>query len=111
MYEEVKTLPDLAQIDIRSCLNKTRSIAEKIVYLILEKKGIKLNEKKFISAISALQNNKILSSKSIGYLHTIRIIGNLASHPTNETLSDTDVRVVSYALSCVTEELINKKLL
>ena len=104
-------LPELVQIDVRSCLNRIRSAAEKLVYLVLEKKAIKLHEKKFVLAIAALQNNKILSPKSIGYLHTIRVIGNLASHPTNESLTDADVRVVSYALSCVVEEMINKRLL
>ena len=111
LYDEVKVLPELVQIDVRSCLNRIRSAAEKLVYLVLEKKAIKLREKKFVLAITALQNNKILSPKSIGYLHTIRVIGNLASHPTNESLTDADVRVVSYALSCVVEEMINKKLL
>lgn len=111
LYDEVKVLPKLVQIDVRSCLNRIRSAAEKLVYLVLEKKAIKLREKKFVSAIAALQNNRILSPKSIGYLHTIRVIGNLASHPTNESLTDADVRVVSYALSCVVEEMINKRLL
>jgi len=111
LYNEVGVLPELVQVDVRSCLNKIRSAAEKLVYLALEKKAIKLPEKKFVLAISALQKNGILSNKSIGYLHTIRVIGNLASHPTNEYLTDADVRVVSYALSCVVEEMINNRLL
>ncbi len=111
LYDEVKILPKLVQIDIKSCLNRVRSAAEKLAYLALEKNGIKHYEKKLASAIHELQKNKILSQKSIGYLHTIRVIGNLASHPTNEHLNDVDVRVASYALSCVVEEMIIKKLI
>ena len=111
LYDEVKVLPELVQIDVRSCISRIRSTVEKLVYLVLERKAIKLREKKLVLAIAELQNNRILSSKSIGYLHTIRVIGNLASHPNDESLTDADVRVVSYALSCVVEEMINKGLL
>jgi hypothetical protein len=111
LYGEVETLPDLIRIDIKACLNRMRSVSERLIYLVLDKKGVTLTQRNFATAIQAAQTNKILSSRSIGYLHTVRVIGNLASHPSGEPLTDTDVRIVSYSLSCIMEELIDKNLL
>ena len=108
---EVNLLPSLMKVDAQSCLNKIRSIAEGSCYKILSLKKIELKNKKFSSAIELLQKNRILSSKSIGYLNTIRKIGNLASHPTDETFTDNDVRLVSHAFSCVIEEIVERKLI
>lgn len=38
-------------------------------------------------------------------------IGNIASHPSPITLSETDVKIISYALASVAEEMISKKLI
>jgi hypothetical protein len=111
LSEEVKVLPELMKLDARACLNKIRSLAEKLCVLLLNKRKIRLFDSTFVSVIQALQQNKILSSKSVGYLHTIRVIGNLASHPTDENFSDIDVRLVSYAFSCVVEEIVEQKLI
>jgi hypothetical protein len=88
-----------------------RVVAEKLTYLVLDKHGIKLSHHNFANAIRMAQTNKILSVRSIGYLHTVRVIGNLASHPSDSPLTDTDVRIVSYALSCVMEEIVDMKII
>ncbi len=111
LFDEVKTLPDLIKVDVKACLNRMRSVSEKLVYLVLDKKGVSLAQKNFATAIQTAQTNKILSSRSIGYLHTVRVIGNLASHPSGEPLTETDVRIVSYSLACIMEELIDKSLI
>lgn len=111
LSKEVEVLPELMKVDARACLNKIRTLAEKLRNLSLNKKKIRLSDSTFVSVIQALQRNKILSSKAVGYLHTIRVIGNLASHPSDEEFSDIDVRLVSYAFSCVVEEMVNMKLI
>lgn len=111
LFDEVKTLPKLVRVDARACLNRLRTVAEKLAYLVLAKKGIVLSQRHFASAVQVIQTNKILSTRSVGYLHTIRVIGNLASHPSGEPLADTDVRIVSYSLACVMEEIIDKYLI
>ncbi len=111
LFEEVNILLELMKVDARACLNKIRVLAEKLCNIVINKKKIRLSESTFVSVLQSLQYNKLLSSKSIGYLHTIRIIGNLASHPSDEKFSDIDVRLVSYAFSCVIEEMIERKLI
>jgi hypothetical protein len=111
LSDEVEILPKLMKVDARACLNKIRTLAEKLCSMLLNKRKVKLLDSKFSSVIQAIQQNKILSSKSVGYLHTIRVIGNLASHPSDEKFSETDVRLVSYAFSCVIEEMLRRKLI
>lgn len=111
LYEEVTTLPELIKIDARACLNRVRSVGEKITRLALSKQGLNVQNLNFHNTIQLAQSRNIFSSKSIGYLHTIRIIGNLASHPSEESLASTDVQIVSYSLACVMEEFLDRKLL
>jgi hypothetical protein len=49
-----------------------------------------------------------MSQKAVGYLHILRVLGNLASHPSGEQLGDVDVRVASFALACVIDEFVRK---
>lgn len=109
-YDDVKNLPQLVEIDISSCLNRIRKVSEKICDLLLENRNLKVSGQTFVTMIKSIQENNILSSKSIGYLHTVRTIGNIASHPSDEDFSDIDVRVASYALSCVIEEIVDKNI-
>jgi len=111
LFSEVKTLPELVKVDTKACLNRMRTVAEKLVYLVLDKKGIRLSQRTLANAIQMAQTSKILSARSIGYLHTVRVIGNLASHPSSEPLTDTDVRIVSYSLACIMEEIMDKHLI
>ena len=111
LAEHVKTLPALAQIDIRACLNRIRTVAEKLINLVLEKQGISLSRPNFATAIRLAEAHKVLSKRAVGYLHTIRIVGNLASHPSEISLTNGDVRVASFALACVAEEILDKRLL
>jgi hypothetical protein len=111
LFNEVKTLPELVKVDTKACLNRMRTVAEKLAYLVLDKKGIKLSQRAFANAIRAAQTRKILSARSIGYLHTVRVIGNLASHPSGEPLTDADVRIASYSLACIMEEITGKHLI
>lgn len=112
--EDVSNLLELAQLDIKACLNRIRSVTEKIVFNYTRKNSIPHNANNLENAISALKKYGSFSDRTIGYLHTIRMIGNPASHATRATdppLTDEDVRIVSYALACAVEEFIEKKAL
>ncbi len=111
LFSEVRVLPDLIKVDTRACLNRMRSIAENLIYLVLDKKGFTLSLRNFATAIQATQTNKILTSRSIGYFHTVRVIGNLASHPSGEPLTEIDVKIVAYSLACIMEDLVDKHLI
>lgn len=87
-----------------------RIIAEKLTAKVLTKRCLAL-PRDFDASIRALQQYKVTSSRTVGYLHTIRIVGNSASHPSPVVLSDTDVKIASYALASVAQEVIGNKLI
>ena len=105
-FAEVKKLPRLVQSDPPACLNKMRIIAEGLTAEVLKKSGYALSGD-LNTSIRLLQQHGIVSARAIGYLHTIRSIGNLASHPSPMPLSETDVKIISYALASVAEEMIS----
>jgi hypothetical protein len=96
-------LEELAVIDPAACLNRIRSVAER-----LSQRCTKRPSLNFASQIKELQDRNLLSKKAVGYLHTIRVLGNLASHPSGETITLDDVRIAAFALSCVVEEVLEK---
>jgi len=109
-FPEIKSLPSLARTDRASCLNKMRIIAEKLTAEVLQKRGLAL-PRDFDSSIRVLQQHRVTSSRTVGYLHTIRVVGNSASHPSSIALSDTDVKIASYALASIAQEVISRKLI
>ncbi|MGB9887737.1 MAG: DUF4145 domain-containing protein [Moorellales bacterium] len=111
LSHEVEALPKLVQVDTRACLNRLRVLTERIVLKVLENSGIVCRDKTLVVMIGELRQRGLVSNRAISYLHTIRIIGNIASHASPEPLSDTDVRIVSFALASIVEELMDRKLL
>ncbi len=109
-FPEIKSLPSLARTDRASCLNKMRIIAEKLTAKVLQKRGLAL-PRDFDASIRLLQQHRVTSSRTVGYLHTIRVVGNSGSHPSPIVLSDADVKIASYALASVAEEMISRKLI
>ncbi|GEM_PF-1761383 len=111
MLSEVESLPELARIDARACLNRIRVLTERIVLQVLDRRSITCRDRSLAAGIAALREGRVVSDRAVSYLHTIRVIGNIASHASSEPLSDADVRIVSYALACVVEEFMDRKLL
>lgn len=111
MASEVESLPELARVDARACLNRIRVLAERIVLQVLDRRNITCRQRSLAAGIAALRDGRVVSDRAVSYLHTIRVIGNIASHASSEPLSDADVRIVSYALACVVEEFMDRKLL
>ncbi len=108
MRAEVEALPELARIDARSCLNRIRTVTERIVFNYIDSHDINCRERTLDVAIRALRNHSPFSNRTIGYLHTIRVIGNLGSHATDDPLTDVDVRILSYALASVVEDFMEQ---
>lgn len=111
LLRDVEPLPRLAEVDTNSCLNKMRIVTERLVFQYIKSHNINCPDRNLNKAITALKNSREFSDKTIGYLHTIRVIGNLASHELPEPCTDVDVRIVSFALASVVEEFLAKKLL
>lgn len=111
MPSEVESLPELARVDARACLNRLRVLTEEIVLKTLDVRRIHCRERSLAAGIVALRSSCVASDRAVSYLHTIRVIGNIASHASAEPLTDADVRIVSYALACVVEEFMNRELL
>jgi hypothetical protein len=101
--ETLRNLEELAVIDPAACLNKIRSVAERLAQRCTKRPSLN-----FASQIKELQDRNLLSKKAVGYLHTIRVLGNLASHPSGEIITLDDVRIAAFALSCVIEEVLDK---
>ncbi len=105
--DEINILPKLYTIDLKACANKIRIVTEKIVNKILINKNIKINNNiTFYDKISLIKKHHIVSQKCIGYLHTIRIVGNIGSHPGNTVIKSDDIQIISYSLASVIEELL-----
>lgn len=104
-------IPALARIDIPSCLNKFRVVAECMIIRALERLGSNCEGANLNSCIDTLNATSMLSKRASGYLHVVRTLGNLGSHYNKEKLTDADLRALSYALASVAEELLEKKLL
>jgi hypothetical protein len=108
---ELHNFPQLVRVDIAACLNKLRKVGEKLAFRALGTLGAAPQAPNFNRAIEALKANRVLSDKAIACLHTIRVIGNLASHPSAETLTSDDVRLGSFALVSVIEEMLDRAMI
>jgi len=110
--QALKNIEELTKIDPGACLNKMRTVTEKLSKLIVGKIDKVIHQElNFNDNINIIQKSGLLTSKTIGYFHTIRVIGNIASHPNDFEMTERDVRIVSYALSSIIEELFQKGLL
>lgn len=103
---ELERLHELAAVDVAACLNTLRTVAERLTRQLLGRQDLR-----FAEAISEVGVRGLLSRKAIGYLHTIRVLGNAASHPSDEPLTVDDVRIAAFALACVVEESLDRHVL
>lgn len=103
--QNIDNIEKLATIDLAACLNKIRSAAEHLSQGCTNKAGLRFSDQ-----IRKIQKENLLSQKSVGYLHIMRMLGNLASHPSGETITLDDVQVSTFALSCVLEEILSKEI-
>jgi hypothetical protein len=108
---DLNNIRELARIDVPAALYKLRKAGERLAAQILHKANPSVRTATFNDCITAIQASGHMSARSVGYLHTIRVIGNLASHSNDGPLSDVDLRVAAYALAAVVEEAYARRLL
>jgi len=104
----------LIEIDPRAAVMKARYIAEKISKRICRKANIPTRNLTFEQICRLIANKNLLSKKGIGYLNTVRIIGNLASHAEQEEkiqFKEEDALIVGQAIIEILNEVLNKYLI
>lgn len=111
---DLNKFASLIEIDPRTAVMKARYIAEKISKKICEKVKIPVNNMPFEKICSMIANRNLLSKKGVGYLNTIRIIGNLAAHAEQGDklqFKEEDALIVGQAIIEILNEVLNKNLI
>jgi len=106
------TIASLLDVDPGSVVQKARQIGESICISIASKHV--RNYKKdwdFSTITRRLYENKLISSKAKGYIDTIRILGNLASHPSGNSFEQSDAVMICHALVLFLSEASDNNLL
>ena len=109
LMESLKNIGELAQIDPAVCLNKIRTVTEGVYKRLYQKLKNTQIFPSLSDMIREVSDERVLSQKAISYSHTIRLVGNAASHSSGVPLDLDDVRAVSYAFVSLMEELLEKK--
>lgn len=111
LMASLKNIGELAQIDPAVCLNKIRTVTEGVYKRLYQKLKNTQTFPSLSDMIREVSDERVLSQKAISYSHTIRLVGNAASHSSGVPLDLDDVRAVSYAFVSLMEELLEKKLI
>lgn len=111
LMESLKNIGELAPIDPAVCLNKIRTVTEGVYKRLYQKLKNTQTFPSLSDMIREVSDERVLSQKAISYSHTIRLVGNAASHSSGVPLDLDDVRAVSYAFVSLMEELLEKKLI
>ena len=104
----------LIEIDPRTAIMKARYIAEKIAKKICRKAGISTKNIRFEQMCRLIANKNLLSKKGIGYLNTVRIIGNLATHDEQgekTEFNEEDALITGQAIIEILNEALNRNLI
>ena len=104
----------LIEVDPRAAVMKARYIAEKISKRICRKAKIPTRNMTFEQICRLIANRNLLSKKGIGYLNTVRIIGNLAAHAEQEEkiqFKEEDALIVGQAIIEILNEVLNRDLI
>jgi len=104
----------LIEIDPRAAVMKARYVAEKIAKRICEKADISTQRMTFEKICRLIACKNLLSKKGVGYLNTVRIIGNLAAHAEQEEkikFREEDALIVGQAIIEILKEVFNKSLI
>lgn len=108
---DLETILTLLDVDPSSVIQKSRQVGEHTCTLVAEKRLQDYDSSwNFATTIQKLYKHKIISPKAKGYIETVRLLGNLASHP-GESFDDADVVVVVHALTLFLDEVHNQRLI
>ncbi len=102
------------ELDPESVILKCRKVSEKLIIQIYNK-HIKMDDRiPFYKRIEQLSKEKLIDSKIVGYVNTIKAFGNISAHPNVHNpieFTREDAIMVSNALILLIEELESNNLL
>ncbi len=102
------------ELDPESVIFKCRKVAEKLVIQIYNKNIHDDNRIPLYKRIEKLSKEKLIDSKIVSYINSIKAFGNLSAHPNVENpieFTREDAVMVSNTLILLIEELENRNLL
>lgn len=109
------TFEELLSIDPEALVMKIRKNSEAVIKSIFSKKGLSIEPRAtFESLINTLKREKFLDNKMLGFINTIRILGNTAVHYDMEspsTFTEEDAYVISSVFVLFIEECIKRDLI
>lgn len=112
--KELDKFISLIDIDPRAAIIKARYLGETIAKKICHHIGLSTKRLNFDKIGKLISDKKLLSKKGIGYLNTIRIIGNLAAHAEEEDkleFKEEDALITGQAIIEILEETFTKNLI
>jgi len=104
----------LIEVDPRSAITKARYVAEKIAKKICINAGFSVENLTFEKMCKLIARENLLSKKGVGYLNTVRILGNLAAHAEEDVeieFKEEDSLIVGQAIIEILTEVLNKNLI
>lgn len=96
---DIKSLQTMMSIKPESAIIEARKVAEQVAVEICKRQRIPVEGLNFNDLCGVLKNKKILDSKILSYLNTLRIIGNIAAHKPSVTFSTKEAMIIGYLLA------------
>jgi hypothetical protein len=106
-------LLELVEIDPASTILKSRTILEKIVTRVAAQRLRGAAPHDLDGTIRRLRQSRVISNKLCGWMHTVRILGNMMAHPDDDSAQanrEDALAVVNILLNLI-GELVDKELL
>jgi hypothetical protein len=87
-------------------LMAARREAEQLVRVLCQRSGLPVTGKRFLDLCHDVESRRLLTPRSLVYLHSIRRLGNLAAHPeTGSEFTGDDADLIAALLRAVQREL------
>jgi hypothetical protein len=102
----------LVDIDASSTITKSRTILEKIINKIFMKNVGDPSNYTLDQKIKKLKDKGIIDNKSVGWINTVRILGNIVIHPGDDIIhaSKDDALLIVNILLNIVKEILDKGL-
>lgn len=102
----------LVDIDASSTITKSRTILEKIINKIFKKNVGDPSNYTLDQKIKKLKDKGIIDNKSVGWINTVRILGNIVIHPGDDIIqaSKDDALLIVNILLNIVKEILDKGL-
>lgn len=110
---DMGSLLQLIEVDPTSTIIKSRTVLEKIVNRLSAKRLRGAAPHELDAKIRRLREKRVISDKLCGWMNTVRIMGNMMAHPSEDSVNankDDALAVVNILLNLI-GELVDSKLL